>query len=194
MSFRPLLRSLGSFEVTRIRAITASILRVVISGIIYNSPDQTYSMLRVATCKFVVLFLISVYSAYGLSFSSVGEVAAGILVGNLVVFPRFFATYSPKVMRLFSRQSRRRSSDLPSDAKPIKASPQGDYVELKDQRYKADIQVPYAGESFFITTSSAHRDDHEPPPREISESGPEIRKGSQIWKTVHVSQNARSVQ
>ncbi len=36
------------------------------------------------------------------SFSRAGELAAGILVGNLVVSPRFFTTYGPKLKSLFS--------------------------------------------------------------------------------------------
>lgn len=44
-----------------------------------------------------------------------GELAAGILVGNLVLFPRFFSTCSSKFTRRFSSCRSGKSSDLQHD-------------------------------------------------------------------------------
>lgn len=179
-------------------ALTASILRVVFSGISDGSQDQTFTLSRVGEC-------------------TVGEVAAGILVGNLVVFPRFFTTYAPKVTRLLSSYRSRRSSELLLETTPTKASPSRsrtpnaktsaswpnqhgaqalseDFVELKDHGYKANGLVPYAGGDLPPTTEiSAHTGNHEPQPYDFRRSGNEIEEGRRIWRTVHVSQSARHV-
>lgn len=76
--------------------------------------------------------------------------------------------------------------------KPL--SPNGEYVELKDQRRKASVQAPYAGlDSSFITNSTAHSENLEPSPLEFTKSANEAGGGKQIWKTVQVSQSARHV-
>lgn len=91
-----------------------------------------------------------------------GELAAGILVGNLVVFPRFFSTYSSKFTRHFSSYRSGKSSDLQHDdaissriswprtcnAQPSSAPPwldqhgasskiPGEYVKLQDRGCEA---------------------------------------------------------
>lgn len=135
-----------------------------------------------------------------------------------MVFPRFFATFSPKFQRLFSKYGSRRSNKLLPDVRLNKASPSwstrtpstnplaswpdenfaktlpGDYVELKDQGYTVGGPFPYAGGGFPpITSSTAHSGNHGIQPHEITRSENEPEEGSRIWKTVHVSQNARHV-
>ena len=112
-----------------------------------------------------------------------------------MVFPRFFATCRSKATILLSRSGRRRLSELPSDAKPMKPlSPKGEYVELKDQGHKASVQAPYAGlGSSFITNSTKHSENLESDPLDYTQSGNEAGGGKLIWKTVQVSQSARHV-
>ena len=84
-------------------------------------------------------------------------------------------------MRLFSRHGRRTSSKPPADAKrPGTLSP-GNYVELKDQRYKARGRAPYADGGFpSITDSIAHGDSHTSfPPYEFAEPENEAEERQQ---------------
>ena len=134
------------------------------------------------------------------------------------MIPRFFTTYSPRVTRFFSSYRSRRSSELLLDATPTQASPlrsriantnpsaswpdhhsaktlPGDYVELKDQQYKAGDLVPYAGGGFPPNTNSTtHSGNYKPRPHELTGLGNEAEECSRIWKTVHLSQSARHIQ
>ena len=105
-----------------------------------------------------------------------------------MVFPRFFATYRPKVVGFLSRYA---SGELQSDATPMETSLPGNYMELKDQGHRTGGQVPYAGGvSSLITNSTARSDSHEPQSHDFTGLGEDR---SRIWKTVHVSQSARHV-
>ena len=42
-------------EVSNLSALTASITRLIFNVITYHSLDQTFSGIRIATCKFVIL-------------------------------------------------------------------------------------------------------------------------------------------
>ena len=143
---------------------------------------------------------------------------AGILAGNLVVFPRFFTTYSPKVTRLFSNYRSRKSNQPLLGATPTKASQSwgrnpnikpsaswpgqhsaktvsSDYVELKDQGYKADILVPYAGcASPLITNSTSQRGNPKPQPHNFMSKGNKAEESNGTWKTMNVSQSACQVE
>ncbi|KAI9645555.1 hypothetical protein NHQ30_006297 [Ciborinia camelliae] len=80
------------------RAVVASILRIVYSSINNESHDSTYHLSQVGMC-------------------TVGEISAGIMIGNLILFPRFFKAYTPKLLQLFSsyRGSTISGSHKPSD-------------------------------------------------------------------------------
>lgn len=82
------------------RALAASILRFVFSAINRGSHDATFDLTRVGVCTCVISTQnIEPWfkdEATDLRSSRAGELAAGILVGNLVVFPRFFGTCSSK--------------------------------------------------------------------------------------------------
>ena len=81
---------------------------------------------------------------------------------------------------------------MPSDATPYKPSQTGDYVELKDQGYKTDGQVLYAGDGSSLARTTTHVDRNRSQPREVTDRiGDE--EGSRIRKTVHVSQKASRV-
>lgn len=87
----------------------ASIIRLVYGTIDRVSRDATFDLTRVGVCTCVCLPILSSgpWSVIRKSksvwlFLRAGELAAGILVGNLVVSPRFFTTYGPKVKSLFS--------------------------------------------------------------------------------------------
>ena len=135
-----------------------------------------------------------------------------------MVIPRFFTTYAPKVTRLLSRSRSRRSSELLLDAESTKASSPSrsgmsnakasaswpnqhsaqvlpeDSVELKDQGYKAGGLVPYADGVLPRTTKiSGHVGNDKPQPYGFGGPGNEAEEGRRIWRTVHVSQNARHV-
>lgn len=84
-------------------ALVASLLRLAFSVVDNGSHDQTFQLSRVAVC-------------------TTGEIAAGIVVGNLVVSPRFFRTYSTKVTSFFSNLRSGRSSGLSHHASPSKTS------------------------------------------------------------------------
>lgn len=91
-------------------------------------------------------------------------------------------------MRLFSRHGRHASSKPLADAKQPRTLSPGNYVELKDQRYKARGQAPYADGSFpSITDSIAHGDSHTSfGPYEFAEPENEAEEGNRICKTGHI--------
>ncbi|KAK0508112.1 hypothetical protein JMJ35_009196 [Cladonia borealis] len=64
-------------------ALVSDALRIYYSVIYATSQDQTFNLTRLGT-------------------SAAGETTAGILAGNLVVFPKFFGTYYPKITRFGS--------------------------------------------------------------------------------------------
>ncbi|KAF7884301.1 uncharacterized protein EAF02_004637 [Botrytis sinoallii] len=79
-------------------AVISSIMRIVYSSINNQSHDSTYHLTQVGMC-------------------TVGEICAGIVIGNLILFPRFFKTCTPKLSQLFSsyRASTKTGSNRPSD-------------------------------------------------------------------------------
>ncbi|KAL9063124.1 MAG: hypothetical protein Q9157_008401, partial [Trypethelium eluteriae] len=116
-----------------ILALAASILRLVFSVKNEGSLDQTFTLTQVAEC-------------------AIGEVTAGILVGNLVCLPRFFKTYYPKFMSLLTLYSRgSRSSKAAHDSenssgarKHTPKSESTEYLELKDQPYRPAFPQTYS--------------------------------------------------
>lgn len=100
-------------------ALAASILRFVFSTINRGSHDATFDLTRVGVCTWVkpTLNFKPWYKnkAADPSSTRAGELAAGILVGNLVVFPRFFSTCNSKFTHHFSSYRSGKSSDLQHD-------------------------------------------------------------------------------
>ncbi|KAI9687169.1 MAG: hypothetical protein M1822_002580 [Bathelium mastoideum] len=88
-----------------ILALAASVLRVILSAFNDGSSDATFALARVGI-------------------STVGEVTAGILVGNLICLPRFFQTYGPKLKILLrsSNSSSSQSRLISTNQKPLKPS------------------------------------------------------------------------
>lgn len=101
------------------RALAASILRFIFSTINRGSRDATFDLTRVGVCTYVILTQIIEpwYKDKATDPRSprACELAAGILVGNLVVFPRFFSNCSSKFTRCFTSCRSGESSDLQHD-------------------------------------------------------------------------------
>lgn len=100
-------------------ALAASILRFVFSDINRGSHDATFDLTRVGVCTYVMpaqnnrTFVCT--RTKPLTSPRAGELAAGILVGNLVVFPRFLSTCSSKFACHFSTYLSGKSSNLQHD-------------------------------------------------------------------------------
>lgn len=161
------------------RALAASILRFVFSTINRGSHDATFDLTLVGVCTCVISTQIIESwckdKATDPRSPRAGELAAGILVGNLVVFPRFFSTYSFKFTRHFSSYRSGKSSDLqPDDAIPSRISWSrscnaqsssappwldqhsaskipGEYVKLQDRGCEAIAFSPNSGDETIPT-------------------------------------------
>ena len=100
----------------------ASIIRLVYGTINRVSRDATFDLTRVGVCTYVALLFPAPEVWWEIEtvwlFLRAGELAAGILVGNLVVSPRFFTTYGPKVKSLFSSDGSGQSSGFFHYASP----------------------------------------------------------------------------
>ncbi|KAI9656072.1 MAG: hypothetical protein M1821_005133 [Bathelium mastoideum] len=105
--------------------------------------------------------------------STIGEVTAGILVGNLVCLPRFFQTYGPKLKVLLrssnsSSSQRRLISTNQTPLKPSKDKGTGEYVELKngsqmntgrrDMKNYPDTQANNGPHTFYIHDRDSNGD------------------------------------
>ena len=102
-------------------------------------------------------FRVRDYDRANKIYPRIGEIAAGITAGNLVVSPRFFSIYSSKLRRFFSNLHTGRSIALLDDTSPSKTvqsrhtrnielsatrsaqcttgTMPGDYLELNGQRW-----------------------------------------------------------
>ncbi|TVY15619.1 hypothetical protein LARI1_G005456 [Lachnellula arida] len=96
-------------------ALTASILRVVYSVQNNGSQDATFTSVQVAIC-------------------TGGEITAGIMVGNLVVLPRFFTTSRDKAKQLFSSYRFTLSSRKPKSQSDQSWPRRTPYDGLPDQQ------------------------------------------------------------
>lgn len=61
----PLEKSLILAKVTNASALAASLFRIILSSVTYDSPDQTFYSVRVTTCMLVDLFLIPMCAKRG---------------------------------------------------------------------------------------------------------------------------------
>ena len=120
-----------------------------------------------------------------------GEATAGILAGNLVVFPRFFNTYYPKVTQSFSSVHENRSHKPSERSARSSASRRNenktgsvtrDYMELNDQDYKS-AAFDRGPRPFVSSTAFGHS-----AVRDSSGANEETEETNGIWKTVHMHQ------
>lgn len=127
-----------------------------------------------------------------------GEITAGILVGNLVVFPKFFGTYYPKVSRfgtgaamsLKSRLTRRHTESSASWSNEHDTSNiLQDYTKLKDNT-QAPTTLPSNGgrrpHPVVNTTFSGYNPEHD-----STRSDDETNAHNGILKTVRVDQDVQ---
>ncbi|KAL9097794.1 MAG: hypothetical protein Q9165_000120 [Trypethelium subeluteriae] len=165
-------------------------LRVIYSAINNGNPDATFTLTQIGEC-------------------SAGELAAGILIGNLVCLPRLFKQYGPKVKRLLSKYSRSNfGSEQPHEKESFARArhgpkpsswlhsqtlegQSGDYLELKDRPFEAAVfpDSSLGEQQSFVSDTLSGR------PRRQIYSNPvgEARDEGGVLRTVHVEQNVEHV-
>ncbi|KAL9076054.1 MAG: hypothetical protein Q9157_003782 [Trypethelium eluteriae] len=165
-------------------------LRVIYTAINNGNPDATFTLTQIGEC-------------------SAGELAAGILIGNLVCLPRLFKQYGPKVKRLLSKYSRsnlgsERPREKGSFARPrhgpkpsswlqsqMLESQSAEYLELKDRPFGAAV---FPDSSLQERQSSVSDTLSGRPRRQIfSEPLVEAQDEEGVLRTVHVEQSVEHV-
>ncbi len=170
------------------RALVSDILRIIFSGINLVSNDQTFNAERVGLCMYVFLMPIAELTESHLPSPRAGEATAGILAGNLVVFPRFFNTYYPKVTQSFSSRSHKPSEKSAKSSASWRnenktGSVTRDYMELNDQNYKSATFDGRGPRPFVSATAFGHGAERDP-----LGASEETEETNGIWKTVRMHQ------
>ena len=144
---------------------------------------------------------------------SYGEITAGILVGNLVCFPRFFNHYTTKYKTALSRYTRSTSSTRLSNgngrnehspswpqlrpgenhsawrSKRALVRNSGDYFDLDDYAFRRSTYPGQWPRSFSECKVGSAKQD----PETFSGSADEADVGQGVWRTIEVEQTVHSV-
>ncbi|KAF2228421.1 hypothetical protein EV356DRAFT_581600 [Viridothelium virens] len=167
-------------------ALVSSIIRLIFSFVYKHSQDLTFteSQLGIATT---------------------GEIAAGIVAGNLICLPRLFKHYGPKVLRFISsnyqssqttgqshnrgNSDKKSSSSWPHRHVKDRADKSNDYMELQDVLTYPELGpiAPGKNRLFPLNTSQVSAQQE---PQTVFEDDRESDNRRKIWRSVRVEQNA----